>query len=252
MTGVRAATHASFVEGCKSGTSEERIGNPGEALLRLLLMMNKVALQHCLGRMVVFDGNFAHVKPDAVAHGRARHMTANQLRKNKTKQKTWTENRLTVPKIPRLQHPEVNSRRPGRFEVRLGASRKKSIIPNQTSLLRQPQVCSPDAKSVLVFPPFTQMWCSASQPPLCFESCKSLLFKKAFRDSRFLLLFRANPSFRYTQLYGRRLDSWLRSCKAFQQMRDGCRRKCREAFPPLLLKPGYSNLQIKVNNPSYA
>lgn len=30
--------------------------------------------------------------------------------------------------IPRLQHPEVNSRRPGRFEVRLRASRKKTLI----------------------------------------------------------------------------------------------------------------------------
>lgn len=196
MTGVRAATHASFVEGCKSGTSEERIGNPGEALLKLLLMMNKVALQHCLGRMVVFDGNFAHVKPDAVAHGRARHMTANQLRKNKTKQKTWTENRLTVPRNPRLQHPEVNSRRPGRFEVRLGASRKKSIIPNQTSLLRQPQVCSPDAKSVLlVFPPFTQMWCSASQPSLCSSRAKVYCLKKHFVTADFFCSFEQIPAF---------------------------------------------------------
>lgn len=41
--------------------------------------------------------------------------------------KRWT--------IPRLQHPEVNSRRPGRFEVRLRASRKKSVTLYKIFLL---------------------------------------------------------------------------------------------------------------------
>lgn len=140
-------------------------------------MINKGALQQRSCRMVAFDGNFAHVKPDAAAHGRARHVTGNQLEKNKTKKGAKKIGSLFQKKIPRLQHPEVNSRRPGRFEVRLGASRKKRIIPNQTSLLRQPQVCSPD-KSLLGFlsPSFTQMWCSASQPSLYSSRAKVYCF----------------------------------------------------------------------------
>lgn len=75
----------------------------------------------------------------------------------------------------------MNSRRPGRFEARLGASRKKSTIPNPTPLLRQPQVCLPDAKSgPLGFysPNFTQVWSSASQPSLYSSRAKVYCLKK--------------------------------------------------------------------------
>lgn len=67
--------------------------------------------------------------------------------------------------IPRLQHPEVNSRRPGRFEVRLRASRKKTLILFKKlfpcSLV---QVCRPlDAISLPLFAFFTLLTPSLSR-----------------------------------------------------------------------------------------
>lgn len=167
-------------------------------------MINKVALPRCLCRMIVFDRNFARrcrARACPTSDGKS-------ITEKENKNKKRAKNRLTVPKIPRLQHPEVNSRRPGRFEVRLGASRKRSIIPNQTSLLRQPQVCAPDAKSVLlVFSPFHADAMFRFAAVTIFKSCKSLVFKKAFRDSRSLLLCRASRSFRYARRVN--VDIWI-------------------------------------------
>ena len=71
----------------ESQRSDLELWNPGDAILGLLLMINKVAVQRRPCRMVVFDRNFAHVKTDAATHGRARQMTGKPLQNNKPKTK---------------------------------------------------------------------------------------------------------------------------------------------------------------------
>lgn len=70
--------------------------------------------------------------------------------------------------------------------------------------------------------------------------------QKTFRDSRCLRFCRYAPVNVDVWIYGSGAAKRFGKCAMVVVGSVG------NLFPPLLLKPGYSNLQIKVNNPSYA
>lgn len=152
----------------------------------------------------------------------------------------------------------MNSRRPGRFEVRLGASRKKSLILYKIFLLSLVQVgWPPDANYLPIFCSFLS--CVASSPFLC-KSCKSCNLKKTKKNKSICGAEVIKTDFFSSALQIKAHAPLLTSTsgfaaqrlQSFQQRHDDCCRKCQALFFPPLLKPGYSNLQIKVNNRSYA
>lgn len=165
--------------------------------------------------------------------------------------------------IPRLQHPEVNSRRPGRFEVRLRErARKKRLILYKIFLLSLVQVCWPlDAKPSASF-------CSFLPLPLSFTHTSPVSLRRRFYLSHakvaikkrsicgaendkdwFLFSRTAKKSFSYASVLT--IDIWIYgsgSCRAFSKRHGDCCRKCQAFFslsPPRagLFKPANQSKQ---------
>lgn len=100
---------------------------------------------------------------------------------------------------------------------------------------------------------------SVASSPFLFKSCKSLIQKKSilrrgYGRDRFIFSRRASKRFQCASVSTSTFGFMAQQLQSIQQMHDDCCRKCQAFFFLFffLLKPGYSNQQIKVNNRSYA